>query len=70
MLYLALLQSMEYKYCERQLSQFIRVSGLQTLTQKFGLCLHLEMVDSSFAFPTNYKPHQNIYRIAGNIGGH
>ena len=31
-------------YCERQQSQFVRVSGLQKLTQKFGLCLYLEMV--------------------------
>ena len=42
-LHLALLRLMDYH--ERQRSQFVQVSGLQKLTQKSGLCLHLEMVD-------------------------
>ena len=52
-LYLALLRLMDY--CERQQSQFVRVSGPQKLTQKFGLWLHLEMVNSLFGSPT--KPY-------------
>ena len=51
-LYLALLRSMDYR--ERQRSQFIRVSGLQKLTQKFvNSCLQLEMVDVRPRFQLN-----------------
>ena len=41
-MHLALLR---LNYCERQQNQFVRVSGLQKLMQKIGLCLQLEMVD-------------------------
>ena len=37
-------------YRERQQSQFVRVSGLQKLTQKFGFCLYLEMVDVNYYY--------------------
>ena len=40
-------------YRERQQNQFVRISGLQKLTQKFGLCLHLEMIDVRSCFRIN-----------------
>ena len=50
-LYLTLLQLMDYH--KQQQSQFVRVRGLQKLMQKFGLCLHLEMVDVHSCFGLN-----------------
>ena len=65
-LYLALLRSMDYR--EQQRSQFVRVSGLQKLTQKFGLCLHLEMVDVHSRFQLNrIKMYMNCVRAQSFI---
>ena len=63
-------------YRERQRSQFVRASGLQKLMQKFGLSLHLEMVDVHLRFRLNriktcelcpcaiiYKLHVEYYPI-------
>ena len=48
-------------YRERQQSQFVRVSGLQKLTQKFKLLFTTGKGRRSFAFPT--KPHENIREL-------
>ena len=50
-------------YCERQRSQFVRVSGLQNLTQELGLCLYLEMIDVLLRFRLNcIKMYVNYVR--------
>ena len=43
----------ELNYREWQWNQFVRVSGLQKLTQKIELCLQLEMVDVRLCFELN-----------------
>ena len=65
-LYLALLRSMDYH--ERQRSKFIRVSGLQKVTQELRLRLHLEMVDVHSRFRLNcIKTYVNCVRAQSFI---
>ena len=58
-LYLALLRSMDYR--ERQRSQFVRVSGLQMLTQKFGLYLHSKIRPSLMPSPFSCTRREGVW---------
>ena len=55
-------------YHEREQSQFVRVSGLQKVTQELELCLHLEMVHVRLRFRLNYiKTYVNCVRAQSFI---